>query len=351
MNLISAIKKVRRKLNARGQMFFSRRRAHAARKKIIQHKGGSVVDRKTKREIKSYAKERFGSSSFWPWLAVYTELRGEFIPGWIPHDYYKYILLHKYNPEKAQISEYKTFDFRMFPNFALQPLLVKIGPNYYDEDNRKLSAVQARELLRDHKGEVVVKKDLSGKGHQVYFVESRELNLEDYAHIPSYIIQPVIEQAKQLQLFSRKSVNTVRVFTFLDKKGEAQVKYAILRFGLGDSRVDNISSGGGYVFVNPSGFLDKEAYNKIGISIGDRHPENGVLFESVRVPNYRAMVDKCRQCHEQFPYLKIIGWDVAVNQRGEPVLLEWNSTPVFGFQEALIGPMFKKEDFKCITPK
>ena len=341
MNLILAIKKVRRKLNRQGQLFFSRRRAHAARKKIIQHKGGSVIDRKTKRQIKSYAKKRFGSSSFWPWLAVYTEVRGGFKRGWIPDDYYWVILLEKHNPENARIGEYKTFDFKMFPDFALQPLMTKIGSNYYDGNGRKIPAARAKELLREYNREVVVKEDLGTCGHQIKFLASRELDLEQYAQIPSYIVQPAIEQHEQLQRLSPKAVCSLRIFTFLNGDGEVRVKYTALRFGLGSSRVTNTSSGGGSCFINSNGTLDKRAHNKLGIKIGDRHPDNGVLFESVRVPNYRAMVDKCKKCHERFPYVRFIGWDVAVNRPGEPVLLEWNSEPGFWKAEALLGPFFE----------
>jgi len=304
-----------------------------------------VVDWKTKREMKSYAKKRFGSSSFWPWLAVYTEIRGEFVPGWIPDDYYSAVLLDKHNPTKARISEYKTFDFRMFPDFALQPLLSKIGPNYYNGKNQKIPGVRARELLRYYGGEVVIKEDLGLGGHRVEFIAPGELNLEHYAHIPSYVVQPVIEQHEQLGAFSSKSVNTVRVYTFIDREGKVQIKYATLRFGLGDSRTDNTSSGGGYICINPNGSLNKQAYKDLGLKIGDKHPDSGVLFESVRVPNFRAILDKCKQCHGRFPYVRFIGWDVAINQSGAPVLLEWNSEPSFWELEALLGPMFQEEEF------
>ena len=303
------------------------------------------MDWKTKREIKSYAKKRFGSSSFWPWLAVYTELRGEFKRGWVPDDYYLAVLLEKYNPEKARISEYKTFDFRMFPDFALQPLLIKIGPNYYNSENQKIPGVLTRELLQDYGGEVVVKEDLSLGGHRVEFIASRDLDLEKYSQIPSYVVQPVMEQHEQLKILSPHAVCSIRIFTFLDGKGEVKVKYTALRFGLGGSRVTNTSSGGGSCFINPNGTLDKRAHNKLGIKMGDRHPDNEVLFESVRIPNYRAMVDKCKQCHEQFPYVRFIGWDVAVNRSGDPVLLEWNSEPGFWKAEALLGPFFRDNKF------
>ncbi len=76
MNLIQVGKKLQSQLDIRGRLFFSRRQAHSLRQKLIKRQNKKVVDRKIKRTLKSYAKKTFGSSSYWPWLALYTEIRG-----------------------------------------------------------------------------------------------------------------------------------------------------------------------------------------------------------------------------------------------------------------------------------
>ncbi len=53
--------------------------AHKDRKRVIKRKGKSVVNREVKKTIKEYARERFGSKAYWPYLAYYTEMRGEFV--------------------------------------------------------------------------------------------------------------------------------------------------------------------------------------------------------------------------------------------------------------------------------
>ena len=53
--------------------------AHKDRKRVIKRKGKSVVNREVKKAIKEYARERFGSKAYWPYLAYYTEMRGEFV--------------------------------------------------------------------------------------------------------------------------------------------------------------------------------------------------------------------------------------------------------------------------------
>jgi len=59
----------------------SRNEAQILRKRLIKIKGNKVVDRALKTELKRYSHETFGSSAYWPWLALYTEMRGEFMEG------------------------------------------------------------------------------------------------------------------------------------------------------------------------------------------------------------------------------------------------------------------------------
>ena len=44
--------------------------------------------------------------------------------------------------------------------------------------------------------------------------------------------------------FNNTSVNTIRVYSVLDKQGKAHILKVVLRAGVGDSVVDNFHSGG-----------------------------------------------------------------------------------------------------------
>jgi hypothetical protein len=89
-------------------------------KKIRKIKNERVVKSNLKRKLKEYSSERFGSSSYWPWLELYTEIRGKFEFGWIPNDFYRVKLLNQYNPiTSSEISRYKSFDKVVFGDFAI----------------------------------------------------------------------------------------------------------------------------------------------------------------------------------------------------------------------------------------
>src|SRR5699024_6859253 len=74
-------------------------KAKNLRRHVISQKGKKVVDRKLKKTIKDYCKKAFGKASYWPRIAFYTELRGEFLEGWLPLNYFNFELLPKMNPK------------------------------------------------------------------------------------------------------------------------------------------------------------------------------------------------------------------------------------------------------------
>jgi len=335
--------KIQPYLERKLRLFFYRRMAHRLINKIVQKRGYQIVDRQIKKTIKSYAKRKYGSSRFWPWLALYTEVQGEFIEGWLPSDYYMAYLLKKYNPESIRISAHKTFDNKIFPDFALKPLVLKIGATFYNSNRRLIERNEAENILFNFDDEVVLKEDLGMGGHNVNFIESRELNFDNYSHLSNYTIQPVVRQHENLRALNNKSINTLRVLTYRNEDGSIDIKYTLLRFGTGDSRVDNTSSGGGYCFVKSNGNLEDIAYSGLGTEMEKKHPDSETPFKSVVIPNYENVIEKCISSHKMFPYFMFIGWDVAVNRLGEPILLEWNENPDLWQAEAIKGPFFKDE--------
>jgi len=109
----------------------SRKQAHSIREIIVKRNGKSVVDKTVLKKIKKYSHDVFGSADYWPWLATYTELRGRFIEGWIPDDYYTLELIPRLNPRHlAMISTIKTFDHHLYDEFAIKPLAVRISGTY-----------------------------------------------------------------------------------------------------------------------------------------------------------------------------------------------------------------------------
>lgn len=319
-----------------------RKEAHRLRKGIVDQKGYSFLDKNLLQRVKEYSHSKFGSFSYWPWLALYTELREDFKEGWIPEEYYKYELLPEINPLSISLlSTVKSFDYRLFEGFAVEPILTKISGSFFDRTLNKIHDHDALKLLKAFEKEMIVKIDggASGKGH--IFVNPDSVERSIFEDISDCVIQPVVTQHSILNDLYNKSVNTLRIVTSLGNNGTVEHKYINLRFGNGGSRIDNICSGGYFVILDINGNSISPAYNANGIVVGDRHPDTGFEFASLKVPFVDEAVKKCKESHLGIPHVKVIAWDVFIDEDGTPGLIEWNAKcPGMWLMEALKGPLF-----------
>jgi len=325
---------------------YSRWKALRLKKEVVRKKGISIVNRKTKKIIKVYAKRRFGSDSYWPYLALYTEIRGQFIEGWIPYDYYRYVLLPSFNPEDySKLSFIKTFDYRVFSEFAVKPLYLFISGHLFTADLKIVDNVQLREDLHKYDNYIVIKEEFGMGGKQVSVMHSSEFIPEKLKVTINYVIQPLIKQHSILNDLYPNSVNTFRVVTFLKTSGIVIIKSVALRFGTDGSVVDNLSSGGQYIYFDSSGNPSKLSYNYLGLCKGDKHINTEFSFADISIPMFDDILEKCKIAHTKYPYTRLIAWDVCINEEGEPKLLEWNtSNPGFSEYESVFGPFFPDDD-------
>lgn len=320
----------------------SRSKAHRLRKELIKKNGTSVVTKEIKRIMKNYAQNRFGKSSFWPYLALYTEVRGEYMDGWMPFDYYKFVLLPKINPlPAASITGIKTFVHRLFNDFAITPLFCYISGMFFKADMQLIKDEEVKDFLNNYNDILVIKEEGGRGGKQVNFVKPGEFDFNMLKKNKNYVIQPHIKQYKALQDLYPHSVNTFRVTTYFNNGGDVRVLFVVLRFGLDGSKVDNVSSGGNFLFFELDGSPNSQAINALGLNIGERHKNTGYLFSDLHIPAFEYMLEKCKTAHKSYPYVRLIGWDVCINFEGEPKLIECNSCePGFSYYEAKFGPFF-----------
>jgi len=133
--------------------------------------------------------------------------------------------------------------------------------------------------------------------------------------------------------------------SFINNSGEIVIKYIILRFGIGGSRVDNTNAGGGWLYIHSDATPSMNAYDDLGMNLGLRHPDTEIEFASLKFPYYERIATFCKMAHSSFPYTRLIGWDVYMNDNCEPELIEWNANnPGMYLVEALYGPFFNLEE-------
>jgi len=322
----------------------SRDEAHRLRKMYIQQRGSSVLDRFLKKRIKEYSREKFGSAGYWPWLALYTEYRGEFKEGWIPCDYFRFSILPRWNPHTC-FSGLKTMDYRLFKDFSVKPVFNVVNSVIYGPDQEIIHPAKLVEYLHTGVDEFIVKMDGGKGGKHIQFLTYKEAKQTDFTAFRNAVVQPVIKQHEILNRLYNQSVNTVRVATFLESDGKAVVKFNILRVGTNGSRVDNTASGGLFMLMDITGKILTQAFDDFCMPAGKVHPGTGVEFKSIKVPGVEEASEICRRAHEKFPYVRFVAWDVCIREDGKPVLLEWNTkNPSMWFEEAATGPLWKEND-------
>ena len=324
----------------------SRSEAHNVRKRLIKDRGRKVVNRKLKAKIKQYCYKTYGSSRYWPWLALYTEMRGEFLKGLIPDDVYRFEILPKLNPEKfASLSEAKSMDHKLFPGMTIEPQLVRLKGEYIDRNGNVLGENQAMDYLYSLDREVVIKPDNGRQGKGIMFVHSKDIDVDKLPSDADLIIQERVRQHNILTEVYPYSVNTFRILTYMENSGDVGVKFINLKFGVGGNMVDNISKGGIWVFVALNGKVSSSAYDEFGLETGEHHPDTGYRFSDLKLPFINDIISLCKKAHRSFPYVGLIGWDVYLNESEEPFIVEWNAkNPWFWDVEARFGPLWSKEE-------
>ena len=333
-------------LSLRRRNSFSRKKALKLYNHIIYAKGRQIVNKKLRKKIKLYCKTTFGSSSYWPWLAVYTEIRGEFKYGWIPFDYLLYQIYPSINPSRfTSISGNKTLDYRLFGDYCVEPLIIILNQLFFDSEFNLISKVQATEILKNFNAEVVIKQDGGYSGKEVTFIESSQVELDEYINKGGFVIQPKIDQYEAIGEIYPISSNTLRVVTYMDSSNSVKVITTALRFGSNGSRVDNASMGGRCVYVDQNGGILTDAFVDKGVSTEEKHPNTGKVYKDLIVPSITELHNMCIKAHYKYPYAGIIAWDVIIDKTGKPFFVEWNARePVIWYHDAIIGPIFNITD-------
>jgi len=194
---------------------------------------------------------------------------------------------------------------------------------------RWLDGGRQRLESRLDRGERIVVKPVNGrKGTAIEFVsDARAL---EAARPVDVLATAFVQQAPYAADIFGGSVNTVRVVTVRAEGAPALVAMALHRFGLSTTGgVDNTSVGALVTRIDlETGIMDKAFQITGGTRVRwlERHPETDRPITGVRIPDWGAVKTLCLDLCAAFPFLRYVGWDIAVTQDG-PVVIEGNAHP------------------------
>ena len=281
------------------------------------------------------------------WYELYIAKLGKFNPEYIGSD------LHYYYTEwlKIDYDYLRAFLDKNYIDLILkgvkQPKVIvrKIRGYYLDHDFNKITLDDAINIIYDirEKGAVIKISRESSGGKGLTFIgkdTSREYIKDHLTSGSDFAVQEVIRQHPDMAAMNQSSINTVRILSIM-VDGQSIPMSAVVRIGKEGSRVDNFSSGGMSCGINPDGSLKEVGFN----SKGEKSTvhSNGFIFKNGKVPNFEKIVDLTKRLHYYVPMFGVVSWDIAIDETGEPVLIEYNvSQGQIDLHQYSNGPVYGK---------
>ena len=182
-------------------------------------------------------------------------------------------------------------------------------------------------FIKSHDAIIVKPVDATGgTGVEKYVYKSDEDSKNLYNKLlanKQLLVEECIKQHTDMNKLYEKSVNTLRMFTFI-KYGKAHFLQAILKVGNGGV-IDNFSSGGMYTYVDDEGIVFAPAIDRED-DIYNEHPISKCKIVGFKVPMFDEAIALVKECATVVPEIAYVGWDVAISEKG-PVIVEGNCFP------------------------
>ncbi len=282
--------------------------------------------------------------------ALYEKAGGIHSEKYIPASiYFYYISPYLMNMNLTMAYVDKNSYWRLFPNVKQPETIIQnINGKYYrlHPQTRALLMISSETAVEtlQKENECIIKPSIeSGRGRDVRLCKNIDNNKETKEILNSFgtdfIVQKIVNQHPILSMLNPTSLNTCRVYTYLPVGQTAHVVLgSAVRFGGKGAYRDNACTGGGFCKIHSNGMIDDKICQYRFWGRRSLKYEKGL--ENIYFPSYHKVVDLCLQMHSQLPYMDLVGWDIAVDDSGEPILIELNQYPDCEFIQLFNGPMF-----------
>lgn len=299
------------------------------------------LTRAQKREVQDYYRQLIGRKVPLYSHEYFYSRTGHFTKDYVPTNLYHCDLVPKANDHtRGKTLCDKNLCDLLLPDAPMPHTYLKNMNGYFYFEGKPVSAEEAADLCRDL-GEVIVKPTMRSKGDGV-----RKLVFHDGVtsldgltvaqlfkrYRRDFQIQECVRQHPAMAALNPTSLNTLRILTYRSGM-EVLVIYAVIRIGRLGKEIDNQSAGGISTAVLGDGRLDKMAYSGYLAKVaygGYKEPgvlktDTGIVLEGYPIPSYDKVLDLVRRLQLQLPFFNLVGWDVAIGEDGEPILIEFNT--------------------------
>lgn len=322
---------------------------HRARKSLRGIKFDRAFYQEYKKTIRPYWR-KYGVKPNIVWAKFFYALTGSMDPRYVPSDVFAQKIVPYFNkPSYMGPLADKNLNSMVFPSVKRPETAFKyISGTYRLDDFTIISQDEAIARLKADGRYIIKPTRYSNSGNDIQ-IFSGDISSEDFLALlkpysgDDYIVQSFIIQHPDLAKLNPTSVNTLRVSTMLFRGNPYILPSAVLRVGGTGSLVDNVGAGGYQCPILPDGQLHKTAFTKksAGSRLGEFVEETatGLRFTDCVVPSYDKVRATVLDLAAHVPHLGYIAWDIAVDQDGDPVLIEFNVLAP-GHSQENCGPTF-----------
>ena len=291
-------------------------------------------------KFNSFWIKNFGKKINPAWHKLYQSVNGVFDERYFPEFYYSTRIEPLLNPKSyCDVIDDKRvlpYIFGNTKNVYIPIIYLScIGNVYRNKNNEFITREEAETFLQDIGRCVIKPATESGSGKGVYVAEIKNgIDIKSNRSIKdimnelegNFIVQEVIRNNKEISSLCPDSLNTIRLITYR-VGSEFHFAPPALRLGSGEKSVDNIHAGGLCIGINLDGTLKDKAYK---LEMGDNnltfeaHPKTKIKFKNYYIGDIKSAIDGAIELHKRIPQLGIISWDITIDEKERPVLIEAN---------------------------
>lgn len=221
-------------------------------------------------------------------------------------------------------------------------LLIRINGSYYDDRYNLVSREESTRLLLSVESVFAKATIFSNQGKGVGFYKTSDLSLDQLEKRfgDDFIVQKPVMQSQITKRFSKKSLNTFRISTMLIN-GKCSLCTILFRCGAGESMVDNGYAGNIIVGVEEDGQFHPYGFDKWFNK--HEYSDTGISFSDCKIEKVKELVQFAINNHsKKLPLCGFVGWDLAIDENDNPLLIEVNlfQPGVFFEQLCVEKPLF-----------
>jgi hypothetical protein len=292
------------------------------------------------KQCDDYAQEVLGDKIYAPWLYVYSAVSGKFKEGWIPDNYYPKVVIPMIQGNYRPLSFMKALHLQLFQEKNPLDLIYYVSGLFLDSNLEVVDKNHVKDILFREDDSAIYKIEKSGRGLGLHWVHKDTFDITKIEAMKDGVFQAPIKQHPCFSEFTPRSVVTLRLTTVIEDSGKCSLRSSRLKMGRGQDdyiKADNYVA----VFYNPeNGLLDDVGYLPDWTTT-DRHPDTHVSFAGKVVPQFEKCTQKVIELHEKIPYVRCIGWDIAVDENEQVQVIEFNAGHNgINISEAVHGPCF-----------